>query len=194
MKPILRLFAFLGSVTLVSAEGGAPRPAEKDPSLEEIQTIRKILELPPERLSRIRIALERLERMPPEARQEYAANLSRFESATPEERRKITKEMRERMGFNGRLLEHHLKALPSGEARAERERILALTPEKRQDFFRQLAEKYGPEISRERGEKARMMEKKDEGKDADRPMTKRRRPEDAPPPPQGRPAVPPGEG
>lgn len=192
MKPTF-LFLLAGCAALAPAvENGPGRPPEGEPSAEEIQTIRKILELPPERLSRIRVALERLERMPPESRREFAANLAKFENATPEERRKFSKELRERAGFNGRLLEHHLKSLPPGEVRAERERVLALTPEKRQEFFRELGEKYGPEIARERAEKAKLMDKKEEGKEGERPMMKRRRPEDGAP--QPKPTPPPGEG
>ena len=134
--------------------------------------MRKLLELPPERLARIRGALERLERMPPESRREFAANLAKFENATPEERRKIAKEMRERVGFSGRLLEHYFKSLPAERVRSERERILALPPEKRQEFIRQLAERFGPEIAKERAEK---------GKDAERPSPKRRRADDSTP-------------
>lgn len=165
-------------VTGVSAAENTPaRPPEPEPSQEEIQTMRKLLELPPERLSRIRVALERLERMPPESRREFAANLAKFENATPEERRKISKEMRERAGFSGRVLEHYFKSLPPEQVRPERERILALTPEKRQEFIRQLAEKFGPDIAKERADK-----QKPDGKDGEHPPMKRRRPDDAQPP------------
>ena len=72
--------------------------ADAAPSVEEIQTIRKILELPPERLSRIRGAIEHIEKMPPGARKEFADKLAKFETATPEERRKLTKEGEKKSG------------------------------------------------------------------------------------------------
>ena len=61
------------------------------------------------------------------------------------------KEMRERGGFGARVLEHHLKKLSQAEAKAERARLHALTPEERMEFVRQLTERYGPELAKERG-------------------------------------------
>ena len=154
-----------------AAENNAanPKPNENEvTSPEELQTIRKILELPPERLSRMRAALERMERMPPEARKEYAASLEKLENASPEERKKMMKEMRERGGFNGRVLDRYLKSLPPEKATAESARIRALSPEKRTEFIHSLAEKFGSE----KGKK--------EGKETTEEGGKRRRtPEDA---------------
>jgi len=48
------------------------------------------------------------------------------------------------------VLEHHFKRLSKDEAKAERARIQALTTEQRLEFIRQLAEKYGPELAKER--------------------------------------------
>ena len=148
-RAVLSLLLLLGAAA-VSAQPASPRPSEGDPTVEEIQTIRKILELPPERLQRIRSAIEKIERMSPESRREFAASLVRYESATPEERHKLMKEMRERGGFGSRVLEHHFKRLTPEEAKAERARIQALTPEQRMEFIRKLAEKYGPELAKER--------------------------------------------
>ena len=142
------LLLLLGAAA-VSAQPASPRPPEGDPTVEEIQTIRKILELPPERLQRMRSAIEKIERMSPESRREFAASLVRYESATPEERHKLMKDMRERGGFGSRVLVHHFKRLSSDEAKAERARIQALTPEQRMEFIRKLAEKYGPELAKE---------------------------------------------
>ncbi len=88
--------------------------------------------------------------MSPESRREFAASLVRYETATPEERHKIMKDLRERGGFGSRVLEHHFKRLNKDEAKAERARIQALTTEQRLEFIRQLSEKYGPEIAKER--------------------------------------------
>jgi hypothetical protein len=123
------------------------KSSENEPSAEELQTIRKILELPPDRLTRVRAALERLEHMPPEARKEYAASLEKLENASPDERRKMMKEMRGG-GFNGRILEHYLKTLPPEKAKEEMARIRAMSPEKRTEFIHSLAEKFGPEIGK----------------------------------------------
>lgn len=138
--------------------GAPPRGGDFLPSLEEVQTIRRILELPPERLSRIRLAIERLERMSPEARADYATRLVKYEQASPEDRPKLMKEMRER-GFSSRLLEHHLKTLPADQANAERARFLALGPEERQDYIHKLAEKYAGDFG-----KGKTGDKKDDGK------------------------------
>ncbi len=154
MKPFFLSAALLLTAVLVSAQQPAGRGPEAEPSVEDIQTMRKVLELPPERLSRLRSAIEKMERMSPESRREFAANLARYEAASPEERHKIMKEMRERGGFGSRVLEHHFKTLSPEEAKAERARIQGLTPEQRMEFVRKLAEKYGPEIAKERAKAA----------------------------------------
>lgn len=180
MRPILPLAGLLLAFVAVAAEGDAPaRPAgppsrgpESLPSVEEIQTIRRIMELPADRLSRIRMAIEKLERMSPEARADYAARLVKYEQATPEERIKIMKEMRER-GFSSRILEHHFKTLPAAQANEERARFLALSAEERQDYVRKIAEKHAGEFGKGKKDDA----KKDDGK--------RRKDEPAVPPADG---------
>jgi hypothetical protein len=153
----LSVAVFLASA-FAFAQQPSGRPPEAEPSVEDIQTIRRILELPPERLARIRSAIEKMERMSPESRREFAANLAKYESATPEERHKIMKEMRERGGFGSRVLEYHFKTLTPEEAKAERARLQALTPEQRMEFIRKLAEKHGPEIAKERAKAAEAKE------------------------------------
>jgi transketolase len=151
MKPFILLSALVLAATASFAQPASGRPPESEPTPEEIQTIRKILELPPERLTRMRSAIEKMERMSPESRREFATHLAQYEAATPEERKKIMKDMRERGGFGSRVLEHHFKTLSPAEAKAERTRIQSLTTEQRMEFLRKLAEKYGPEIDKERG-------------------------------------------
>jgi hypothetical protein len=151
MKKFSLLVALLLAAATSFAQTASGRSPESEPTAEEIQTIRKILELPPERLARMRSSIEKMERMSPESRREFAANLAKYETATPEERHKIMKEMRERGGFGSRVLEHHFKTLSPAEAKAERTRIQSLTTEQRIEFLRKLAEKYGPEIAKEKG-------------------------------------------
>jgi predicted Fe-S protein YdhL (DUF1289 family) len=151
MKKFSLLVALLLAAATSFAQTASGRSPESEPTAEEIQTIRKILELPPERLARMRSSIEKMERMSPESRREFAANLAKYETATPEERHKIMKEMRERGGFGSRVLEHHFKTLSPAEAKAERTRIQSLTTEQRMEFLRKLAEKYGPEIAKEKG-------------------------------------------
>jgi transketolase len=151
MKKLFLLSAVVLAAAASVAQQASGRSPESEPTAEEIQTIRKILELPPERLTRMRSAIEKMERMSPESRREFATHLAKYEAATPEERKKIMKDMRERGGYGSRVLEHHFKTLTPAEAKAERTRIQALTTEQRMEFLRKLAEKYGPEIDKERG-------------------------------------------
>jgi hypothetical protein len=171
----MKKFTLLSALVLAAAVSFAQQPSsrspESEPTAEEIQTIRKILELPPERLTRMRSSIEKMERMSPESRREFAANLAKYETATPEERHKIMKEMRERGGFGSRVLEHHFKTLSPEQAKAERARLQALTPEQRMESIRKLAEKYGPEIAKEKG-------KAGEGKEGDKAGMKRRKKEE----------------
>ena len=111
MKQSFLLAALVLSAAASFAQQAPGRSPESEPTTEEIQTIRKILELTPERLQRMRSSIEKIERMSPESRREFAASLVRYESATPEERHKIMKDLRERGGFGSRVLEHHFKRL-----------------------------------------------------------------------------------
>ena len=151
MKKLFLLSAVVLAAANSFAQQASGRSPESEPTAEEIQTIRKILELPPERLARMRSAIEKMERMSPESRREFATHLAKYEAATPEERKKIMKDMRDRGGYGSRVLEHHFKTLSPEEAKAERTRIQALTTEQRMEFLRKLAEKYGPEIAKEKG-------------------------------------------
>ena len=168
MKKFPLLSTLLLAAAVSFAQQGSSRSPESEPTAEEIQTIRKILELPPERLTRIRSAIEKLERMSPESRREFAANLAKYETATPDERHKIRKEMRERGGSGARVLERHFKTLTPEEAKDERARIQALTPEQRMEFIRKLSEKYGPELAKEKG-------KANEPKEGEKGEKKRRK-------------------
>ena len=163
MKKRLLLSALILAASGSFAQQASGRAPDSEPTAEEIQTIRKILELPPERLARMRSAIEKMERMSPESRRDFAANLAKYETATTEERHKIMKEMRERGGFGARVLEHHFKMLTPEEAKAERARIQALTPEQRMEFIRKLAEQYGPEFAKDKAkaDKAKTGETKD---------------------------------
>jgi hypothetical protein len=158
MKKLFLLSAVVLAAAASFAQQASGRSPESEPTAEEIQTIRKILELPPERLTRMRSAIEKMERMSPESRREFAAHLAKYETATPEERQKIMKEMRERGGFGSRVLEHHFKTLTPEEAKAERARIQGLTTEQRMEFIRKLAEKHGPEIDKEKAKSAEAKE------------------------------------
>ena len=150
MKKSLLLAALVLAASSSFAQQASGRAPDSEPTAEEIQTIRKILELPPERLARMRTAIEKMERMSPESRREFATHLAKYETATPEERKKIMKDMRERGGYGARVLEHHFKMLTPDEVKAERARIQALTPEQRMEFIRKLAEQYGPEFAKEK--------------------------------------------
>lgn len=179
----MKKFIILAALVLASApsfaQPASSRPPESEPTAEEIQTIRKILELPPERLARMRSSIEKMERMSPESRRDFAAKLAKYEAATTEERHKIMKEMRERGGYGSRVLEHHFKMLTPEEAKAERARIQALTPEQRMEFIRKLAEQYGPEFAKDK-DKAKVGETK-EGEKKRRKLAEGEVPVSAPP-------------
>ena len=126
-----------------------------EPSIEEVQTMRKILELPPERLAKMRSAMERIERMSPEERKDFAATLAKIENASPEERKKVLKDMREKSGPGGlgaKVFEHHLKQLSADEAKQERANLIKLSSEERQQYIRKLLEKYSADLPKIRAD------------------------------------------
>lgn len=156
-------FLCVASAGLLAATKAESTPV-REPSVEEVQTIRQLLELPPERLSRMRTSIEKIERMSPEARRELATNLAKYAAATPDDRRKLMKDLRDHGGGAARAVEHYLKTLSNEEAKTERIRINALTPEARQEFIRTLIEKFGPDIM-----KGKKEGKKEDGKGPKRP-------------------------
>jgi len=183
----LRLLLPALCAALASAADAPPatRSASIEPSAEEIQTLRRIMELPPERLRGIRLAIEHIEHMSGDDRREFAKKLAAVENASPEERRSAFKEIRERSfsgagpGFSIRVLEYHLKQMSAEQAKEERERFVKLPPEERFAYIRKLMEKYGPEVMRDGKSKG------SSGKDGD---GKRRPTAERPPQPAGAPA------
>jgi hypothetical protein len=165
------LFAQVDDKPKSAPDAANARPPMSEPSVEEIQAIRKLIELPPDRLSRMRAAIEAMERMSPEERANFSETLAKLETATPEEKAKAFREMREKAnrGLGLRVFEYHLKQLTPEEAKAERENLLKLSPEERQQYLRKLLEKYGPELLKQKPEgKGRNQERGPggEGKDA----------------------------
>ena len=136
------------------ADASRPTPGN-EPSVEEVQTIRKVLELPPERLAKLRSSIERIERMSPEERKDFAATLAKLENASPEERKKALKEMREKTGTGGlgaKVFEYHLKQLSGDEAKQERANFVKLSSDERQQYIRKLLEKYSADLPKIRGD------------------------------------------
>ena len=153
----------------MSAEAPRPNPAT-EPSIEEVQTMRKILELPPERLAKIRSSIEQIVRMSPEERKEFAAVLAKLENATPEERKKTLKEMRDKTapgGMGAKVFEYHLKQLPADEAKQERAYFVKLSSEERQQYIRKLLEKYSADLPKIRAEGKSKDKVKDPNKNGD---------------------------
>ncbi len=163
------------------------RPPATEPSAEEIKTIRKIMELAPERIRGMREAIEHIEHMSGDDRRDFAKKLAEVEDASPEERRKAFKELRERGGsgpgnsFTSRVLEHHLKQMPADQAKEEREKFLKLSREERFGYIRKLMEKYGPEMMKEAKAKGAPGGKESDGKRRPTPE----RPAEATPAPVG---------
>lgn len=178
MKKILTLFLFSGSLLWAVEESprkdkpqGMYGPRGEEPPIEEIQAIRKILELPPERLSRLRATIQQVERLSPDDRKDIAQRLEALEKASPQERRQGLKEIRERLmraSMGARVLEYHLKKLSPDEAKQEREAFQKLSPEEKKKKIRGLIEKYGPELEELR-KKRREKESSEPGAPPPRP-------------------------
>jgi myosin heavy subunit len=193
MKKILTLV--LLTSTILGAAEEAPRPdslrgprppRSGETPLEEIQSIRKILELPPDRLSRLRGFIQQVEKLSPEDRQDIAQRLEALEKASPQERREGLKEIRERLkraSFGARILEYHWKKLSPEEAKQEREAFDKMSPEEKKAMIRELAEKYKPEL-----EALRKNHREQENRDSEAPRPKPTREEIpeplSPPPPE----------
>ena len=202
---ILTLILFLGFIQCGAVEekpkssAEAPRPSN-EPSVEEVQTIRKILELPPERLAKIRSAMERIEKMSPEERKDFAAALAKLENASPEERKKAFKEMRDKTspgGLGAKVFEYHLKQLSAEDAKQERANFVKFSADERQQYIRKLLEKYSADLPKIRADgKTKDKDKdgdKDRDKDGDSNKDADRVGHRRSPAGEGRPTPPPGE-
>jgi hypothetical protein len=147
-----------------------PKPAN-EPSVEEVQTIRKILELPPERLAKIRSAIERMEKMSPEERKDFAATLAKLENANPDERKKALKDLRDKNssgGLGAKVFEYHLKQLSADDAKQERANFVKLSSDERQQYIRKLMEKYSADLPKIRADGKAKDKDRDGDKDKDK--------------------------
>jgi predicted Fe-S protein YdhL (DUF1289 family) len=176
----MRYFTFiilLAATTCGAVDEKPKSPAEaprsnsaNEPSVEEVQTMRKILELPPERLAKMRSAMERIEKISPEERKDFAATLAKLENASPEERKKVLKDMREKTGPGGlaaKVFEHHLKQLSADEAKQERANFIKLSSDERQQYIRKLLEKYSADLPKIRTDGKAKDKDKDDDKEKD---------------------------
>lgn len=162
MKSFFTYILILGAIQAGAAdEKSKPAPdaprsnSQNEPSIEEVQTIRKVLELPPERLARLRSSIERIERMSPEERKDFATTLSKLENASPEERKKAIKDMRDKagpVGLGAKVFEYHLKQLSPDEAKQERLNFVKLSSDERQQYIRKLLEKYSADLPKIRAD------------------------------------------
>lgn len=170
MRRLLLLPLCWGALAFAADAPSGQRASAIEPTAEEIQTIRRIMELPPERLRGMREAIEHIEHMSGDDRREFAKKLAEIENASPEERRKAFKELREKNapqggnGFTVRVLEYHLKQMPPEQAKEEREKFVKLSREERFAYIRKLMEKYGPELMKEAKSKGGASGKDAEGK------------------------------
>jgi uncharacterized membrane protein len=156
MKKLTIFFLFTVSILYAAEEAprqekppGMPKSRNGESPLEEIQSIRKILELPPERLSRLRGFIQQVEKLSPDDRRDIAQRLEALEKASPSERRQGLKEIREKLmraSFGARIFDYHLKKLPPAEAKQQREAFEKLSPDERKALIRELAEKYKSEF------------------------------------------------
>ena len=96
---------------------------------DEIRFLRRLLELPPERLRMLRKTIERLENYSEEERKALKDKLAHFRSGSPEERDKKIEDLMRRHA----LLREHMGKLPPGEraSRMKKFQSLNLTEKKR---------------------------------------------------------------
>ncbi|MEC7800488.1 MAG: hypothetical protein VX609_04280 [Verrucomicrobiota bacterium] len=96
---------------------------------DEIRFLRRLLELPPERLRMLRKTIERLENYSEEEREVLKDKLAHFRNGSPEERDKKIEDLMRRHA----LLREHIGKLPPGEraSRMKKFQSLNLTEKKR---------------------------------------------------------------
>jgi hypothetical protein len=177
------------------ADAPPPKPAN-EPSVEEVQTIRKILELPPERLAKMRSAMERIEKMSPEERKDFAATLAKLENANPDERKKALKDLRDKTssgGLGAKVFEYHLKQISADEAKQERANFVKLSADERQQYIRKLMEKYSADLPKIRADGKSKDKDKDGDKDKEGDKDGERGGHRRPSAGEGRPPAPPAE-
>ncbi len=89
---------------------------------EEIRMLRRLLELPPERLKMLRRTIERLENYTEEERKSLKEKLTHFNNRTPEERSRNIEDLMRRHA----LLKEHMERLSPSERASRMKRFQSL--------------------------------------------------------------------
>lgn len=107
---------------------------------EELRLLGQFLALPPDRLSRVRQTIERIERMSPEERERLRSELEAYRRLNPETRAAIRKRWDGVSHQDRALMRRYFFDLNPEERIRERERLAAMNPSERSAYLRELVD------------------------------------------------------
>ncbi len=149
-----------------------PVTRERRGQMEAVIHLHRLLSMSDEQLARSRQLIEKVEKLSPAERESLRTRLNEMRHATPEQREAFAAELRGRLGVSGEevrmkepgkpakpgepkppeggprgpvrnLLDKHFATMPPDQAKAEREKFLALPREEKIAYLSALREKYG---------------------------------------------------
>ena len=147
-------------------EQAGRRAADKAPDTrrgraegEAVGHLHRLLALSDEQLARSRELIVKVEKLSADERAALRKRIDGLRDATPEARAEFSKEMREKLGLSAddfrpkdgsgqrapvrNLLDKHFATLTPEQAKAEREKFLAMPREEKLAYLKALREKYG---------------------------------------------------
>ncbi|MFP6855534.1 MAG: DUF3106 domain-containing protein [Opitutales bacterium] len=111
---------------------------------ERLSMLKRLLEMPPDRLSTLKATISRIENLSPEEKKRLAQRLENFGRMPPHEQRKLHENFRadERKRWDAFHLRH--KDLPPEQRNRELQRVHSLPPHERRIYFEKLRHKNHP--------------------------------------------------
>ena len=110
---------------------------------ERLLLLKRLLDMPPERLSMLKATISRLENLSPQEKKRLAERIENFGRMPPQERRKLHESFREDERKRWDTFHRRHKNLPSEQRNQELQRVHSLPPHERRMYFERLRHHHG---------------------------------------------------
>ncbi len=115
-----------------------PSIEERDKKLEELQLLERFLNLPPDKLTQIRLTIEKIEKMDPAEREQLRENIRKFRLMGPARRQDVRRHLKAIPAHERALMRQYWLELSPEEARAEREKRREMNGRERYEYYENL--------------------------------------------------------
>jgi len=107
---------------------------------EQLQIIEQFIDMPPERIARIRRMLEHIENMTPEERQRFKANIQALKAMPLEKRSKLFNDLRMLPTAQKVAIRRYLRSLPAAKRQETRHKFRSMSAQERKLFIEKILE------------------------------------------------------